>query len=144
MLIAAIITGIIALASGVIAIVRDFSSNGDNGFWPFVTFVVFGFLWLIAFLVSLNVSIGSHSLTGYIYSDTSQFGYTTAHIRYSQNAGMDVQPEFCVKTDSKAGQQILADVGTGTKVKINIPSYFYFAESPFACGTTKMTITTIN
>lgn len=105
------------------------------GYWTL------GVIWLIAFLVSLNISFTNQNLTGYIYASQSTFGYTTAHIRFSQSAGQDVQPSFCVKTDSPVGQQIQRLAGSGQKVRVDIPRYFYFANNPFACGTTKMTIT---
>lgn len=101
---------------------------------------MFGFLGFLALVLSISFRVGSQELTGYIYSSTNKVGYTTAHIRFSQNAGTDAQPEFCVKTDSDAGRQVQKYVGSDTKVKVAIPSYFYFANNPFACGTTKMTI----
>jgi Pyruvate/2-oxoacid:ferredoxin oxidoreductase gamma subunit len=86
------------------------------------------------------MNIGSQNLTGFIYSSESRFGYTTAHIRFSQNAGTDAQPEFCVASDSDAGRAIQKYTGSDTKVTVNIPPYAYFSNSPWACGTTSMTI----
>lgn len=111
----------------------------DNEGWG-VSILFFGALTVIGLLGSINWAIGSKELTGYIYSSSNKAGYTTAHIRFSQNAGTDAQPEFCVKTNSAPGQAIKKYVGSDTKVKVEIPSYFYFANNPFACGTTNMTI----
>jgi hypothetical protein len=135
MLIAAIILGLLALFCGVAAI-----ANSDNFEGWGAGFLFLGFLWMIAFFGALNMRISSQELTGYIYSSSNRTGYTTAHIRFSQNAGTDAQPEFCVKTDSEPGRAIQKYVGTDTKVKISIPGYFYFSNNPFACGTTKTVI----
>lgn len=140
MLILAIITGLIALASVILCLVRGFSSDWDNGFWPFISAVVFGIIWLIAFCVSMQFSPGTQHYTGYIYTTSNRFGYTTADIRYSQNAGVDTQPTICAPSNSKAGQEMVAVAGTNKKVNITVPSYFYFAENPFACGTSNITV----
>lgn len=133
MLVAAIVFAVLMVGFGVVAV-----ATGSEGFG--YAALTFFFLALIVGLVSLNVHTASKHLTGYIYSSSDRFGYTTAHIRYSQNAGADVQPEFCVKTDSDAGRAIQKYEGTETKVAVDIPSYFYFSNNPFACGTTNMTI----
>ncbi len=100
-----------------------------------------GFIAFMALLMSLNYSTTAEHLSGYIYSsETNWTGYTRAHIRFSQNAGQDVQPSFCVKADSEPGQAIAKYTGTDTKVKIEIPRYFYLSNNPWACGTTAMTI----
>jgi hypothetical protein len=101
---------------------------------------ILGFVGFFGFLATINLQMGQSTLTGYIYSAETKFGYTTAHIRFSQNAGTDAQPEFCVKSDSEAGQAIQQYTGTDTKVRITIPPYFYFANNPFACGTTSTKI----
>lgn len=141
MLIAAIITGIIGLVCGIVWIVNFFKDGIYEGgiFWG-IGFWVFGVIWFFTFLASLNMNFGTNNLTGYIYSSDTKFGYTTGHIRFSENAGMDEQPSFCVKSDSEAGRQIKELTGSGKKVSITEPPYFYFANNPFACGTTKMTI----
>jgi len=139
MLIAAIIFGLVALTGLVIGIL-GWHENEDWRSVGWLMSFVSGILVFITFWLSLHFSIGSQELTGYIYSYSYRVGYITAHIRFSQNAGTDAQPEFCVKTDSKAGRAIKKYVGSGTKVKVDIPPYFYFANNPFACGTTNMTI----
>jgi hypothetical protein len=136
MLFAAIIFAVLMVVCGIVFFTTDSEAAGMGGVAMFV-------LMLIATLCSINWSIGSHELTGYIYSSSNKAGYTTAHIRFSQNAGTDAQPEFCVKTDSDAGRAIQKYVGGDQKVKVYIPSYFYFANNPFACGTTGMNITEV-
>lgn len=138
MLIAAIILGCLSLLSLIVSIIRHFSDD-DGGTFGLVSLIL-GIAWLICFLNCLNWQVSSKELTGYIYSSSDKAGFTTAHIRFSQNAGQDVQPEFCVKADSKPGHDIRNYIGNNTKVKIHIPSYFYFSNNPFACGTTNMTI----
>lgn len=139
MLIAAIIFGLIALV-GIMIGILGWRKQEDWQYVGWLLFLISGIIWVSAFLSSLNWAISSKELTGYIYSSSDKAGYTTAHIRFSQNAGTDAQPEFCVKTDSDSGRAINKYVGSETKVKIEIPSYFYFANNPFACGTTNMTI----
>ena len=101
-------------------------------------------IWLVGIVafgaLFVRLSWSTQNLTGYIYSADSALGYTTAHIRFSEQAGMDVQPSFCVKTNSDPGKQIKELVGSGKKVRITIPPYFYLAANPFACGTTEMVI----
>jgi len=142
MLIAAIITGIIALACGIAWLARIKSTEWDDAsqMWIGSGFWVIGFIWVICFLTALNWQISSQQLSGYIYSSSDTRGFTTAHIRFSQNAGTDAQPEFCVKTNSTPGREIAKYVGTNTKVEVNIPSYFYFSNNPFACGTPNTSI----
>lgn len=133
MLVAVVILIVLTLSFSVIAFV---SRNENFG----ILAVALCALTFIAIVASFHLQISSKELTGYIYSSSNQFGYTTAHIRFSQNAGTDAQPEFCVKTNSTPGQAIQKYVGSGTKVKVQIPSFFYLTNNPFACGTTNMTI----
>jgi len=102
-----------------------------------IVFLLIGF---IGFLFVGRVSITTQNLSGYIYSSETRFGYTTSHIRFSEQAGMDVQPSFCVKADSDAGRKVKEITGSGKKVNIVIPPYFYLTLNPFACGNTSMTI----
>lgn len=131
---------ILLIVAAVLAILSFMATlNGSDAGPPLV--VVFGVLALISLLGSVNWRFGSQQLTGYIYSYSNRAGYTTAHIRFSQNAGTDSQPEFCVAANSDAGRAIQKYTGSNTKVDVNIPSYFYLANNPFACGTTNTTIT---
>lgn len=129
------------LALFTLLVISGFIFVYENSDWSAVVFPLSGILLLLAIPFSLRGSTADKRLSGYIYSsETNWSGYTTAHIRFSQNAGQDVQPSFCVKADSEAGRAIQQYVGTDTKVQIDIPRYFYFANNPFACGTTAMTI----
>lgn len=134
MLIAALIIGVLAIACIVAAFV-----SYDGEAWGIAGFVLV-VIALFTLLLGIKFELGSQNLTGYIYSSENRFGYTTAHIRFSENAGTDEQPSFCVASDSEAGKKIQELVGSGKKVKVDIPSYFYFTNNIFACGTTNMTI----
>lgn len=142
MIILAILTGLIALAFGVAWII-NYKNNGsysDRGFWLGAGFIVFGVVWFIATLGSINFAISAKNLTGYIYSSNTTVGYTHGHIRFSENAGQDVQPEFCAKADSEVGRKIAEYAGSGKKVRVTVPPYFYLSNNPFACGTTNTKI----
>lgn len=97
--------------------------------------------WLIAIASTLNIQFGTQQLTGYIYSSDDRMGYTVGHLRFSENAGADSQPKFCAPSNSKAAQQIRELAGSGKKVEVVVPPYFYLSNNPFACGTDKVTIT---
>lgn len=141
MLIAAIITGLISLVFGILWVFNAWPDNyGDRNFFFPIAFLVTGFIWLFCFFAALNLQFGSSQLTGYIYSASDTAGYTTGHIRFSENAGTDQQPSFCAKSDSKAGQQIRELAGSGKKVSVTIPPFFYFSNNLFACGTTETKI----
>lgn len=146
MLIAAIILGIFSIVCGLIAR-SDYKSRMSDLNDKWVAWcacsTIFGFLWLVTFCLSLVIHIGGQELSGYIYSSSDRAGYTRAHIRYSQAAGADVQPAFCVKSDSVAGREIQKYVGSDSKVEIKIPGYFYLTNNPFACGTTNTIITEV-
>ena len=133
-----LIAALIGLVLTIFCAVAFFAT--DNEGWG-IGVMFFGIVFFFALLGSMNLRISTQELTGYIYSSSNRVGYTAAHIRFSQNAGTDAQPEFCVKTDSEAGRAVKKYVGSDTKVKIHIPGYFYFSNNPFACGTTNMTIT---
>lgn len=88
---------------------------------------------IIAVLLAVacaRVSTGEKQYTGYIYSAEDGIAKTTGHLRFSENAGMDKQPSFCV--DKKDGQQIKDLAGSGKKVKVTIPAGFAIA-FPWTC-----------
>lgn len=138
MILAAIILGSLSLICLITWAIRFFSY--DEGAIAGMLGIVLGVAWLVCFLTCLNWQISSQELTGYIYSSSTTRGFTTAHIRFSENAGTDAQPEFCVKADSVPGRAIEKYTGSGVRVRVNIPSFFYFSNNPFTCGTTNMTI----
>lgn len=140
MLIIAIVATILSLICGVILI---FFLKAEFSDWPvFATlgWVTFGLVATASILIATKLNLSSQQLTGYIYSATTTWGYTTGHIRFSEQAGTDAQPEFCVSADSEAGKKIRELAGSSRKVKVTIPPYFYFDNNPFACGTTETAI----
>lgn len=143
MLVTAIVAGTIGLIGGLVWLInylKDDSYHREGGVLWGSLFWIFGTIGTFAFLGSIHFSIGTSNLTGYIYSAETRLGYTTGHIRFSEQAGQDVQPSFCVKADSEPGRKITELAGSGKKVKVTIPPYFYFSNNLFACGTTEMTI----
>lgn len=142
MFIIAIITFILTQICGAIWLYNYKISGGDEGGigWG-VGYWSLGTVWVVAFLISLNINLGTNTYTGYVYSSESAFGYTSAHIRFSEQAGQDVQPSICVKSDSETGKQLAELTGSGKKVRVVEPPYLYFANNPFACGTTATEIT---
>lgn len=101
----------------------DFVFDHPLCFLALLTIVVCGF---IATLYCLQISVGEQTLTGYIYSVEDDLGNKTrGHLRFSENAGEDSQPSFCVQ---KADGHILKELaGSGKKVRVEIPAGFAFA-----------------
>lgn len=133
MILATIIIGILALAllvSGGIAMARTY-----DGGYRMTGGVALGIVWFVLFLFILNVKLSSETLTGYVYSKDNFGGVNNYHIRFSETAGTDVQPSFCVNEDSPNAKDIDAVVGTGKKVTINIPkSGWYFSNDLWHCA----------
>ena len=75
-------------------------------------------------------NIGEKTYTGYIYSAEDGYAKTVGQIRFSQNAGTDEQPSFCVRKEH--GNNIRKYAGTDTKVKVTIPTGFALA-FPWDC-----------
>jgi len=63
---------------------------------------------------------GEDIYTGYIYSTETFFDRTNVHIRFSETAGEDTQPSFCVAEEDKEFVQSLA--GSGKKVRVTVPA----------------------
>lgn len=94
----------------------------------FMTLII---ICLIGFsFLCVHLSTGEKQYTGYIYSAEDSIAKTVGHIRFSENAGMDEQPAFCV--DKRDGQQIKDLAGSGKKVRVTIPSGFAFS-FPWTC-----------
>ena len=72
-----------------------------------------------------RLNTGEKQYTGYIYSAEDTLFQTVGHLRFSENAGMDEQPAFCV--DKSNGQKIKDLAGTGKKVKVTVPAGFKVA-----------------
>ena len=89
------------------------------------------FLVVVFVLSCLRLNTGEKQYTGYIYSAEDTLFATTGHLRFSENAGMDEQPAFCV--DKANGQKIKDLAGTGKKVKVTVPAGFKVV-LPFFCA----------
>lgn len=132
MIILTIIVGVLALGllvSGGIA-----SATTYYGAYRILGGIGLGIVWFTLFLFILNVKLSSETLTGYVYSKDNFGGVNTYHIRFSETAGADVQPSFCVNDDSPNAKDIDEVVGTGKKVTVNIPSTgVYFSNDLWHC-----------
>lgn len=92
------------------------------------TLVIGGFL-----VTHLHWNTGESIYTGYIYSAEDGIAATTGHLRFSQNAGEDTQPSFCVNKGTEASKQIKELAGSGKKVRVTVPAGFSIV-APWACA----------
>lgn len=105
----------------------------EEGGAALMLFALLGFF--VAFGLSVKWQPSQQTLTGYIYQRNEKFGYANYDLRYSQNAGMDSQPSFCVESGSEADLQFMELVGEDTKVEVYIPKNgFRLVNNPFACS----------
>lgn len=96
-----------------------------------IVFLVFTIpLALISLSSCVHWNSGDKTYSGYIYSVTKSLGETTAHLRFSEYAGEDSQPSFCIAEEDIETVRGLA--GSGKKVKVFIPADFAIA-LPWAC-----------
>lgn len=119
-----IILAIIALVAIVATTIYLYNEDGIGvavGAFVLTTLLSL-FILLIPFLMSFRWQVSDDTYTGYIYSRDSSWGYTTYHIRFSQNAGEDKQPSFTVKSGSEQESEFDKLVGTDEKVKVRVPS----------------------
>lgn len=94
-------------------------------------FTIIG-LGIILALASFGFNISDEYLTGYIYSTNTIFDATHGEIRFSENAGQDKQPSFCVYGEEAEKAKKLT--GSGIKVKIHVkPTGFHF-KGIFGCS----------
>lgn len=94
---------------------------------------MFGLLTLvpsILILAGLHINFRYQTYTGYIYSVEGNIGKAVGHIRFSQNAGEDTQPSFCVNLEDR--EMLEQYVGTDTKVKVTEPAGTTW--TLFGCG----------
>lgn len=77
-----------------------------------------------------HLNIGEKQYTGYIYSAEDDIDKTVGHLRFSETAGMDEQPSFCM--DKRDGKQIKDLAGSGKKVKVIVPAGVALS-LPWAC-----------
>ena len=74
------------------------------------------------------------TLTGYIYQRNNSYGYASYSLRYSQNAGADEQPSFCVRSGSEQDKTLQEFVGKDAKVQVTVPSSgVRLVNNPWAC-----------
>lgn len=93
--------------------------------------MVVGLLMLIFGGTFINWNTGEKQYTGYIYSAEDDIFKTIGHLRFSENAGMDEQPSFCVNIED--GQQVKDLAGSGKKVKVTVPKGFKLV-APWKCA----------
>lgn len=86
---------------------------------------------LICICSCFQLNTGEKQYTGYIYSAEDGIAETIGHLRFSENAGYDKQPSFCV--DKKDGAQVKELAGSGKKVRVTVPAGFAVA-FPWVCG----------
>lgn len=86
---------------------------------------------VMLFLATFHWNAGEDVFTGYIYSTEDFLSNTTVHIRFSENAGTDEQPSFCVSEEDRKLVKELA--GSGKKVRVTRAPMIRF-EWPWKCG----------
>jgi len=127
-----IILGVLALGLLIVAACRY--ATVYEGFLSGALGVLVGVVWLVMFSLISNVRFSDQSLTGYIYSQDTFAGVTQYHIRFSENAGADSQPSFCVNEDASSKRQLDELVGSSRKVTVEIPPVgWYFADDLWHC-----------
>jgi hypothetical protein len=98
------------------------------GWWditPIIIALTTGMGLMFSFMAASKWQISSETLTGYVYSRSESWGYAEYELRFSQNAGMDTQPSFCVRAGSEADNAYRQVVGKNTKVTVEIPPTSY-------------------
>lgn len=93
----------------------------DGWIWFFIllpiTLIIIG---VILFSTHFAWNTGEDIYTGYIYSTEDYFNRTEVHIRFSDMAGADEQPSFCVAEEDRQLVKELA--GSGKKVRVVEPA----------------------
>lgn len=121
---------VVALSLGIgWTISRPYS---EGGFWIICLSAI-----ALMFVVPLSFKwkVSNDNLTGYVYQRNEAFGYASYSLRFSQNAGTDSQPSFCVKAGSAEDKKIAQYVGTDSKVRIETPSSnLRFENNLWACS----------
>lgn len=114
-----IILTIILVVLALLAIVRSIVKSNDVWFLGVVLFI----LAFVSACCGVSFNFGEQKLTGYIYYVEDTIGdKTVGHIRFSQTAGEDVQPEFCVHKED--GNYLRELAGSDKKVEVTIPAGF--------------------
>ena len=83
----------------------------------FIGGIILAGILVIGAILSFGFSIGDNYYTGYIYSAETAWGRTIGELRFSQDAGEDHQPSFCVYGEQAEKAKELA--GSGIKVRVH-------------------------
>lgn len=125
---------VILLAITLFATIMQLQSDGWGFGWG-GTAIFTGLTLCILLLFAIKWQPSSDTLTGYVYQRNNHYGYASYSLRFSQNAGMDAQPSFCVKADSEQDKKLSEVVGQDIKVQVSIPSKgIRLVNNPFECS----------
>lgn len=129
-----IIIGILVLI--LIISIIGFSKTDYDGEAKFAFMgVMAGILIPVAALFSMAWHMSSENLSGYVYQRGETLGYARYDLRFSQNAGKDNQPSFCVKAGSEQDEKMKQYLGEDKKVNVYVPTHhFRFVNNPWECS----------
>jgi len=130
-----IVISLMLLVLAVVLFVWGVSSDW-GGERRLFTGLVVGIVALIMLAFTIRWQFGDSTLTGYLYQRSDAYGYATYDLRFSQNAGMDNQPSFCVQSGSREDLKLRELVGKDDKkVEIFIPAKgFHMVNNYFECA----------
>lgn len=77
-------------------------------------------------------SIRDNYYTGYIYTVSTAFDRTIAKLRFSENAGEDKQPSFCVYGEE--AKKAIKLAGSGIKVRVHEKETAFHFKSFLGCN----------
>lgn len=128
-----VVLGFVALGLFLFGFYR--AATEDEGVGAVALGTLVGIAWIVLFLMVSNAKFSDDTFTGYIYSKDSFAGVTNYHIRFSENAGTDSQPSFCVNDDARDKKKLDELVGSGKKVTVSIPAVgWYFSDDIWHCA----------
>lgn len=116
------IVGAILLAPVVIGRVKDWGV-GEHLEYLVITIAPF-ILLATAIFALIQINLGESTYTGYIYSAEDILDKSVGHIRFSETAGKDSQPSFCVAKGSEESKKLKELAGSGKKVRVTVPEGF--------------------
>lgn len=120
--IAIILCILIPLIYFIIDRVRHGWFDGEILAMGYVIAIMIAIIPVVGLMPLVQVSLGEKNYTGVIYSVENVLNKTVGHIRFSENAGEDTQPSFCVVKDSAEADKLRMLVGSGKKVKVTVPA----------------------
>ena len=82
----------------------------------------------------IQFNTGEKTYTGYIYSAEDSWDRIVGHIRFSEYAGKDEQPEFCAIKGSSEAKKIKDLAGSGKKVRVSVPAGLHIQMWYGQCG----------